>query len=533
MTQMASSENARDRSNARNMAPPALGHNSTTLRPSRRTRVALLMPLCAVALFFVAREAVSAFYGLRVRQELTALKAEGGAATLAALMHKPPAGTPADPAHALTADELTFPLPQQVSDRWPNVGLQSDLLAPEQKLAKAYLQLTTWNWRHGNWRICSPSELPPGACPSGWNDEWAPFLRKYVESRSAALKQIRRAATSDNAYFPHNWSGEDPRDLPGYPILNRITNYWGNEVAGNLPEYGVLDRAANLLMVDALLHARDGNAAEAFEDVRLMLRLRKLVDGYPLVLARSTAAGLDRTACATLRSVLSFVRPSRELVNRIIGELANREEANALDRALFGETARGLMVYATVPDAATLLAKAGTGQVPQTYFPNRLCARLLWIRTLDEYRFLRSMRAIRAAYRKPLTQAEIILLPTGMSVSRSAPPPIHAYWTSPLADRMTAEIQYAPELVAFAGAHAALARTALVLSLYKANTGAYPVTLGALVPAYLPKAPIDPCDGAPLRYSVRDSGFLVYSVGLDGVDDGGKIGPDITWEDDE
>ncbi len=35
--------------------------------------------------------------------------------------------------------------------------------------------------------------------------------------------------------------------------------------------------------------------------------------------------------------------------------------------------------------------------------------------------------------------------------------------------------------------------------------------------------PLDPFDGQPLRYKVVADGVLIYSVGLDGVDDGGAI----------
>ncbi len=50
----------------------------------------------------------------------------------------------------------------------------------------------------------------------------------------------------------------------------------------------------------------------------------------------------------------------------------------------------------------------------------------------------------------------------------------------------------------------------------------YPATLGELVPEYLPQVPTDFMDGKPLRYKLQaDGNFLLYSVGEDGVDDGG------------
>ena len=50
----------------------------------------------------------------------------------------------------------------------------------------------------------------------------------------------------------------------------------------------------------------------------------------------------------------------------------------------------------------------------------------------------------------------------------------------------------------------------------------YPASLSELVPEYLPQVPTDFMDGKPLRYKLQaDGNFLLYSVGEDGVDNGG------------
>src|SRR5262249_13998156 len=62
---------------------------------------------------------------------------------------------------------------------------------------------------------------------------------------------------------------------------------------------------------------------------------------------------------------------------------------------------------------------------------------------------------------------------------------------------------------------------------YKADKGSFPKTLAELQPAYLKSAPTDPCGttaGALLHYKVTQGGkaFLLYSIGPDGVDNGGQ-----------
>jgi hypothetical protein len=66
--------------------------------------------------------------------------------------------------------------------------------------------------------------------------------------------------------------------------------------------------------------------------------------------------------------------------------------------------------------------------------------------------------------------------------------------------------------------------TAFALERYRAKHGAYPSTLAALAPDFLKTVLVDFMDGQPLRYRLRNDGrFLLYSVGLDCVDDGGEI----------
>jgi hypothetical protein len=88
--------------------------------------------------------------------------------------------------------------------------------------------------------------------------------------------------------------------------------------------------------------------------------------------------------------------------------------------------------------------------------------------------------------------------------------------------------------------------TAIALERFHLHDGSYPKTLDALAPDWLKAVPLDFMNGQPLHYSLgRDGHFLLYSVGLDCKDDGGKLAaaldeappsgellqhdPDIVW----
>jgi hypothetical protein len=82
-----------------------------------------------------------------------------------------------------------------------------------------------------------------------------------------------------------------------------------------------------------------------------------------------------------------------------------------------------------------------------------------------------------------------------------------------------------------------LAHTACALERFHIEQGQYPESLAALVPKLLPRVPQDLMDGKLLRYRrLNEHSFLLYSVGLNGTDDGSSFPPqgdvsrgDVVW----
>jgi hypothetical protein len=65
---------------------------------------------------------------------------------------------------------------------------------------------------------------------------------------------------------------------------------------------------------------------------------------------------------------------------------------------------------------------------------------------------------------------------------------------------------------------------AVALKRYALRHGTAPASLDALVPELLASVPIDYMDGKPIRYRRNaGGGFVLYSVGADGRDDGGNV----------
>lgn len=78
-------------------------------------------------------------------------------------------------------------------------------------------------------------------------------------------------------------------------------------------------------------------------------------------------------------------------------------------------------------------------------------------------------------------------------------------------------------------------RAGLACKIYKARTGRYPEDLEALVPDILTEVPVDPFTGKPLVFKIERGQLLIYSLGSNQKDDGGRSSPmtQMTMEKDD
>jgi len=77
-----------------------------------------------------------------------------------------------------------------------------------------------------------------------------------------------------------------------------------------------------------------------------------------------------------------------------------------------------------------------------------------------------------------------------------------------------------------------LDKLGFALAAYRADHGSYPVTLADLAPKYVREVPKDIFNDAEPHYRQEGDGYLLYSVGVNGKDDGAR-GYDDRKEDED
>jgi hypothetical protein len=121
------------------------------------------------------------------------------------------------------------------------------------------------------------------------------------------------------------------------------------------------------------------------------------------------------------------------------------------------------------------------------------------------------------------TRSRAVLSPRMLVASVFATPQQRAdLMTTMSLHTMAPALVQADEAVTRGKARTVLSQMGVALSAYRKANGEFPASLEALVPDYLPKLPNDPYTGKPCVYRVDDAGALVYSLGRNLKDDGGK-----------
>lgn len=299
--------------------------------------------------------------------------------------------------------------------------------------------------------------------------------------------------------------------------------------------------AARMLAKLALLGARyqhhRGNDREALELIHDVFSLAERCSCQPNFIALLTAVAIEALATAEIEFVaprlavvdeLDVVQPpevpaTRQQVTDLINLLLDdRGLRRAWTRAVYGDAAELIALTDFVADGKPYAGTAWQSAVAQTISLNTLdclafapAVKLACGRQLRSYSLTAHAADLRC-WPAASGQLQLARLPEPRSVAER--------WVSdPF--YMVPTLNYPLELVFRHIASRRMAAAALALRLYELDHAERPQRLEELVPSYLAAVPEDPfaADGRPLGYRPDADPRVIYSVGLDGVDNGGRF----------
>ncbi len=307
-----------------------------------------------------------------------------------------------------------------------------------------------------------------------------------------------------------------------------------------LPPLPVLRDGTRLLTIDAYRAAETNDPGRADADIRAILQMADHARETRVLIGDLVAVALSSRACDLLGTLLhdhpqlfspeQLVAIAHRLATVGGGTLRVRFDS---ERAIFEDM---LQRYYTddghgdgLPRPDLLgMATMVDGQTRDNSPLGGACAKLLLPAAST---VMAGRRDLHAAFRDYIDRSDVEAeLPLWERPAQVAHDGLEAMGRSPLAHvRYWPLFILAPALdnAGRIGEYATQTRdatlTALVLELYRRRHGEYPSSLAALTPQWLPKVPPDRYDGQPLKYRLVDGQPLLYSVGVDRKDDGGRL----------
>jgi hypothetical protein len=323
----------------------------------------------------------------------------------------------------------------------------------------------------------------------------APVQRLSLESRESLQAAVDLAA-------PALEEALGLADLPTgrFPIQLSVDGF-----STLLPHLETSREVANLLLADAILESEAGKTDASLKACLAILNAGRSIGDEPTLVSQRRRMELGEKACRQIERTLAQGQASAIALAALQSSLDDEEDQPLLVYGLRGERALMDRFLSAVESgdftreqlrsagfAGTDLLRWNTTQTRavQLRFDNR-AEQVAMLPAEQQYTAF--MRLQTDA--KNLPFASRMLVPAFLQVA-----------TASLSSR----------------ARLRCASAALGCERFRLARGRWPATLEELVPEFLKRPPIDPFDGKPIRFRCERDQVLVYSVGADRRDDGGR-----------
>lgn len=290
-----------------------------------------------------------------------------------------------------------------------------------------------------------------------------------------------------------------------------------------LPHLSSVKFEAQLLRVEALVLMAKGDTDGAVQAVVDCYALGELLREEPLVISQLTRVVCQGIANECAEDLLNQAALSPAQIAAL--GTANRRTADPrlVRTALLGERVLSADVVSSLPRLAALMdqSDSGGGQDTSSAGNVSLVMSFWQMSGLAQTDHL----CLLGVFDKAITAAALDL-PEGLKTYEAAFAGLDTGrrpGLSTLVSRMLLPaLSRSLAQQAAADARRRCAETALSIERFRlSNDGRLPETLQALAPTFLAELPKDPFDGNALRYVRKNTGYLIYSIGSDQIDNQG------------
>ncbi len=330
------------------------------------------------------------------------------------------------------------------------------------------------------------------------NAEGEEFLRTFFSDAQTeqSLQTLREASRRPHSVFPVRWD-QGPATL--FPHLARFR------------------QAARLMVARAAVAAHDGHLDEALEWHKVIFRMSEHVAEEPTVIAQLVAIAMQAIAVRGLRPLLREAAIDPETANGFEQCLRKVDMKAAFTNSMIGERAWGLdcfdMAYRDV--RSFFMDNMGGPAIHPYALPAYLGPLAGPLKKRDHLAYLDYMGEMVRISRLPsrIARPQMEALHADLEDLHYLQAPL-TKMLAPLFPRVTSKRDQAV-------ANIELCRMVLALKTHKYERGEYPDSLQELQETLEWQIPKDPFSGQDFIYVPEEDGFMLYSIGLNMIDDGG------------
>jgi hypothetical protein len=358
---------------------------------------------------------------------------------------------------------------------------------------EAFSYYFQYDQRHHKYLLSLPlvgrAQLPPRTqpVPEGTNR----LIREYLTENHQALEFLHKAPAVEHCRYPVDFS---------------------RGLEAQMPYIVDVKTAARLLSLNAILHAENADPQLAIDSMTSAFSVARSISNEPIMISHLVCLACKRDAVQSLEHLLNRVQFTDEQLAELGRTLTEAQDLSALARAWAGERCQGIEFFNDPVTYADWLRSDLSLPLMFLYQAAGLCDK-------DALIYLDLMEASIEANQLPLHQRRKAVQAAEDELGRVSRIHIVLHGFVPALSRVT-------ELDLVAIAHVRTARVAIAVERHRLATGRLPDTLADLVPSYLDTVPVDPFDGEDLRYKKLEAGFVIYSIGEDETDNGGKEATD-------
>ncbi len=312
------------------------------------------------------------------------------------------------------------------------------------------------------------------------------LLAGHVALNAEALAKAREAIALPKSRFPVDLS-------PGFNAL--------------LPHLAKIKSLAQTANFETRLAVEDRRSADVITGITTILGLARTLDEEPVTISQLVRVSVVSITVASLERSLAASGFSDAELSRLFTAFTGAERTNLMAKALIGERASHILAWRPTQAGGQVLG------VQQNQF-----FRVIGFFERDLNFYLKCMETNISLASLPPPKSLAVTNAADVFLEAKRKFYILSGMLLPALSRLT--VREADGL-----ARLRVAQAALAIERFRLANGRLPKELNELIPGFLSVVPIDPFDGAQLRYKLRPKSYVVYSIGPDGRDDDGTEAP--------